>query len=257
MQLIDPKIDLVFKHIFGSSEHPIQLLNLVNAVLETHNEPLLSSIQVLNPSLDLETISDKQVILDIKARSGDIEPINVEIQVVNQHNWESRSLYYWSKMYNQQLQKGQGYHKLKKTISISFLDYNLFERDRCHSLYEISERYDQQRLSDHLQMYFIEIPKLTEEATISPNLRDWLKFLTVSDEADLEPIRNTNPALQEACTMLSKMSSSDEQRQYAEARRKAILDYNTNMHGAREEGIAEGIEKGEQRPLQKQCKQCF
>ena len=228
MELVDPKIDLVFKHIFGSSEHPQQLLNLVNAVLETHNEPLIESIQVLNPTLDPESLKDKQIVLDIKAKSGEIEPINVEIQVVNQHNWKSRSLYYWSKMFTQQLEKGESYRKLQKTISISFLDYNLFERERCHSLYEIIERHDKERLSDHLQMYYIEIPKLTDQAQISPNLRSWLQFLMVKNESDLDPIRQSNPALEEACDMLSKMSNSEEQRAHAESRRKALLDYNTN-----------------------------
>ena len=44
--------------------------------------------------------------------------------------------------------------------------------------------------------------------------------------------------------MLSKMSNSEEQREFAEARRKALLDYNTNMIGAREEGFAEGYAEG-------------
>jgi len=131
MELVDPKIDLVFKHIFGSSDEPQQLLALVNAVLETHDEPLLKSLHVTNPSIDPATLKDRQVIFDIKACSVESEPINVEIQVVNQYNWKSRSLYYWSKMFTQQLSKGDNYKKLKKTISISFLDYSLFERDRC------------------------------------------------------------------------------------------------------------------------------
>jgi len=244
MNLVDPKIDLVFKHIFGSSEHPLPLLDLINAVLESHDETPLTNIQVLNPHIDPTTLSDKQVIFDIKARTGEAEPINVEIQIVNQYNWRGRSLYYWSKMYTEQLEKGESYRKLQKTISISFLNYQLFDRERCHSLYEVLERHDKQPLSDHLQMYYIEIPKLTAQTQISSSLRNWLKFLTVEEEDDLAPIRHTTPALEEACNMLAKMSSSDEQRALADARRKAILDYNTNMEGAWEEGKKQGLEQG-------------
>jgi len=75
MELIDPKIDLVFKHIFGSSEEPQQLLALVNAVLETHDEPLIKSLHVTNPHIDPTTLKDKQVIFDIKAHSEQSEPI--------------------------------------------------------------------------------------------------------------------------------------------------------------------------------------
>ena len=107
MELIDPKIDVVFKKIFGSSEHPIQLLALVNAVLEAHNEPPLDSIHVLNSNSIPEYTQGKQVIYDIKAQSHQKEPINVEIQVVNQHNWKQRALYYWSRLYSDQLEKGE------------------------------------------------------------------------------------------------------------------------------------------------------
>ena len=61
-----------------------------------------------------------------------------------------------------------------------------------HADPNINEPYDQQRLSEHLQMYFIETPKLKDEAQISPNLRGWLKFLSVSDETDLEVIKKGN-----------------------------------------------------------------
>ena len=220
------------------------MLDLINAVLESHDEPLIQSIQVLNPTIDPTRLNDKQVIFDIKAKTDDAEPINIEIQIVNQYNWRSRSLYYWSKMFTEQLEKGESYRKLQKTISISFLNYNLFDRQRCHSLYEIFERHDKQRLSDHLKMYYIEIPKLKNQAKISPSLHNWLKFLTVEDEDDLTPIRHTTPALEEACDMLTQMSNSDDQRAQAEARRKAILDYNTNIEGAWEDGKKEGVTEG-------------
>ena len=44
--------------------------------------------------------------------------------------------------------------------------------------------------------------------------------------------------------MLTKMSSSDEQRALADDRRKALLDYNTNMEGAWEGGKKEGFTIG-------------
>ena len=39
---------------------------------------------------------------------------------------------------------------------------------------------------------------------------------------------------------MSSVNNFDEQRALAESRRKALLDYNTNMEGAWEEGKAEG-----------------
>ena len=44
--------------------------------------------------------------------------------------------------------------------------------------------------------------------------------------------------------MLVQMSSSSDEREKAESRRKALLDFNTNMEGAREEGLVEGEKRG-------------
>ena len=50
-----------------------------------------------------------------------------------------RSLYYWSKIYSQQLDEGQKYSKLKKTICINILDFNTLKTEKYHSIFKIKE----------------------------------------------------------------------------------------------------------------------
>ena len=46
-------------------------------------------------------------------------------QVVDQRNIEKRILFYWSKLYIDSIKEGNDYNKLKKTIIVLILDYNL------------------------------------------------------------------------------------------------------------------------------------
>ena len=105
--LVDPKIDIVFKRIFSSIEHPSPLLDLTNAIIEPFSESAITELKVLNPAIDPEYVHDKSTILDIKAKTASRELINIEMQMVNQYDWEQRSLYYWSRLFNEQLSKGR------------------------------------------------------------------------------------------------------------------------------------------------------
>ncbi len=53
---------------------------------------------------------------------GNEKHINIEIQVKNEYNMIKRSLYYWSKMYEGQLTKGQDYDTLSIIICINVID---------------------------------------------------------------------------------------------------------------------------------------
>ena len=246
--VVSPKIDLVFKLIFGSSEQPQQLLDLVNAILEAFDEPKVTTLSVQNASLNPQHLLDKLAVLDIKAKTERDEPINIEMQIIDQHDWQKRSLYYWARLFSEQIERGDDYRHLQKTISISLLDFTLFQRDRMYSLYELQERLDHQPLSHMLQMYFIELPKAHTETAIPAHLADWVHFLNIETSTEFDNLCKDNPAIQEACSMLNRINQNPEERALIDARRKALLDYNTNMRGEREkghrQGLAEGLERG-------------
>ena len=119
--LLDPKIDFVFKKIFGNEKHPEILISFLNAVMEP-TDPI-KSVQIKNSDIEKEHIEDKYSRLDIKAITNSGEYINVEIQVKNEYNMIKRSLYYWSKLYEEQIVQGDNYEKLAKTVCINILDY--------------------------------------------------------------------------------------------------------------------------------------
>ncbi|THF74412.1 Rpn family recombination-promoting nuclease/putative transposase [Cohnella fermenti] len=83
---------------------------------ETEPKPFVS-LTILNPHIDKNAVDDKQSILDVRAKTEDGKQVNLEIQVSNKHDMAKRSLYYSSKMYEEQLEEGALYMTLQKVIS--------------------------------------------------------------------------------------------------------------------------------------------
>ena len=89
--LLSPKVDFVFKRIFGNEKHPNILISFLNAVMKPIDP--IKSVQIRNSDIEKEHIEDKYSRLDIKAITNNNEHINIEIQVKNEYNMIKRSLY--------------------------------------------------------------------------------------------------------------------------------------------------------------------
>ena len=98
--------------------------------------------------------------MDVKAVTSKNEIINIEIQLKNEYNMIQRSLYYWSKLYEEQLEEGDRYDKLSRTVCINILDFKYLKNDRFHNGYRLKEIETNEELTDLEEIHFIEIPKL-------------------------------------------------------------------------------------------------
>ncbi len=135
--LLPPKMDFVFKRIFGNENQPNVLISFLNAVL-TPVDPI-RSVKLQDTTIEKKYIEDKYSRLDVRATTNKGEHINIEIQLDNKYNMVKRSLYYWSKLYESQLESGNDYQKLSRTICINLLDFNLLQHDKFHSVYRLKD----------------------------------------------------------------------------------------------------------------------
>jgi predicted transposase/invertase (TIGR01784 family) len=98
-----------------------------------------------------------------------------------------------------------------------------------------------------LEVHVLELPKFKKaEAELSTGLENWLYFLQHVEKMDPEalPSALSGPLFTKAVRELVMLSQTDIERERYEARRKAQLDYNSGLKGARLEGEAEGLAKG-------------
>lgn len=243
--ILSPKVDFVFKKIFGNEKHPNILISFLNAVIKPTD--LIKSVQIKNTDIEKEHIEDKYSRLDIKAVTNNGEHINIEIQVKNEYNMIKRSLYYWSKMYEGQLTKGQDYDTLSRTICINILDFKYLKNDNFHNCYRLKEKNTNEELTDVMELHFIEIPKLrklenTED--ISDMLEAWITFIESPTSELIDKLEMSSDEIKEAKEELVRLSGNDKERERYEKRFESLLEQNSLLANAEKKGLQKGIEKG-------------
>ena len=243
--LLNPKIDFVFKKIFGSEEHPEILISFLNAVLKP-KKPIVS-VEIKNSDLEKEYIEDKFSRLDVKALTSNKEIINIEIQLKNEYNMIQRSLYYWSKLYEEQLSEGDRYDKLSRTVCINILDFKYLKNDRFHNGYRLKEIETNEGLTDLQEIHFIEIPKLkrfesTEE--IVDLLEGWVEFLRDPESEVIRKLEMSNKEIREAKDELYRLSRNSKERELYYLREKSLRDEISALANAKEKGLKEGLKQG-------------
>ena len=240
--ILDPKIDFVFKNIFGSAKHPRILISFLNSVLKPKN--LISKVEIKNTDIEKHFVEDKFSRLDVKAETNTGEIINVEIQLKNEYNMIKRSLYYWSKLYEEQLSEGEDYSELKRTVCINILNFKYLKNDRFHNGYRLKEIETQEELSDLLEIHFIEIPKLDKNSDEKDMLVAWTEFLKNPESEKVRSLEMTIEEIREAKDELVRLSNDEEQRQIYEMRSKILKDKISALNKAKKEGVEEGIKQG-------------
>lgn len=240
--LLDPKIDFVFKNIFGSEKNPNILISFLNATLKP--KYLIKKVAIRNNDIEKNFLEDKFSRLDIKAETSNKEIINVEIQLKNQYNMIKRSLYYWSKLYEEQLGEGEDYSNLKRTVCINILNFKYLKNDRFHNGYRLKEINTNEELSDVIEIHFIEIPKLKDDSDEKDMLVAWTEFLKNPESEKVRSLEMSIKEIREAKDELIKMSNDEKQRALYEMREKRLKDEISALNKAKEEGKAVGIIEG-------------
>ena len=242
--LLNPKIDFVFKKIFGSADHPDILISFLNAVLKPQNP--ITSVEIKNSDLEKEYIEDKFSRLDVKALTSNREIINIEIQLKNEYNMIQRSLYYWSKLYEEQLSEGDRYDKLSRTVCINILDFKYLKNDRFHNGYRLKEIETNEELTDLQEIHFIEIPKLKtfdSAEEIVDLLEGWVEFLRDPESEVIRKLEMSNKEIREAKDELYRLSMDEKERVLYFMREKSIRDEISALANAEEKGIEKGVEQ--------------
>lgn len=250
-KLLDPKIDFIFKNIFGNKTSSNILISLLNAILGYKKEgKKITEITIDDSFIKKENIDDKFAILDIKATLNDGIRVNIEMQIVDQYDMKKRSLYYLSRLYSEQLKQGDEYRKLNGAIGINILNFNLLNNDRYHNHYLFKENETNEIYTDLMQIHIIELPKFNKNPNeIKDELESWVEFLKEPSTEVVNMLSKQVPEIIEAFEVLKVVSSNEETRRDAEIRIKAMSDKASSLAGAKEEGLQQGIEQGMQQGL--------
>lgn len=234
--------DYLFKWIFGREENKEILLSFLNSVLSPEGQDELIDIALAERELDPEHITDKMSRLDILGKGNDGSIINIEVQIANQQDIDKRTMFYWAKLYQGQLQKGQRYKDLSRTITVNILSFNFLpEAKKYHSMFSLYEAESGYRLNKDLEIHFLELAKWKAlQALPRTRLDKWLMYLSNANSKEMEEIAMSEPAIRKAMSAEEIFLKQDKERYLYEMREKALLDHISAISSAEEKGKTEG-----------------
>jgi predicted transposase/invertase (TIGR01784 family) len=241
---LDPKLDIVFKLLFGEERNKALLVSLLNAVL---NPKLpLQGVTVLHPEPGRESPDDKGIVLDLRVSLSSGEQVDIEMQSQARPAQRTRALYYWARMYGTQLSRGDPYDELRRCVVVLITDFKELDSERFHSLFRVQEVHEHQELTEHLELHLVELPKLAEAVgkNEEPELVRWATFLSATTDHELTELAMKDPVLQQAKDALDRLSADPQARLLAEQREMALISYHLDMNEVRKQGRAEGEARG-------------
>lgn len=240
--------DLLFKFIFGRKENKAITLSFINAVLGLEGARALIDLRFADREIDPEEETGKGSTLDLLCMTNDETQINIEVQVQNRHNMGQRSLYYWAKLYQSTLGRGENYNNLRRTVAINLLGYEYLPLSGFHHMYGLYDETGKHRLTEDIEIHFLELPKVTRQDIRSMRTLDkWMAFIgnKLSDE-EMEAIAMSEAAIDTAWDRIEAFMRDAGQRHKYEQREKFEHDYVSDMEGSWKQGMQQGISKGRQ-----------
>lgn len=234
MQLLSPKNDVVFQKLFGRNENKDILISFLNSIIIEAGNIRIADVKIEEKKIDVSMlINEKISILDIYVTTDIGTHINIEMQIINEYNMIKRTLYYWSKMFLKQLVKGENYSKLEKTITINLIDFNIDNSDNVHNYYHLINDKTNKRLTDIMEIHFIDMKKFREHGNIdNDKLEKWLQFIEDPNGEESDSMASIDSDIGKAKEILSLLSCDDDVKALAELREKALMDEKSRIDGA-------------------------
>ncbi len=236
-----PIVDFCFKELM---QNPKVRQGFIAALLAV-NPATVKKTELLPTALPQEHADDKLGILDVRVKLIDGTQMDFEMQVATFDYWEKRILFYLSKMYTEQLKKGESYEKLQKCIHVSILNFNHFPEDsRCYRTISFCDVTTGNLYSDLMEIKILELKKLRKDIPNQSSVYEWMKFFNGKSREEFESMAQTDEYIGEACEALKRLSADEKMRLEYEAREKALRDYNSQVKSYYERGHAAGQDEG-------------
>lgn len=249
MAKINPRVDLAFKKIFGVEENKDLLISLINSIVSVEDQVV--DVTLLNPYNQKNFKQDKLSILDIKAEGSCGKKFNIEIQITDEADYNKRALYYWAKLYTDQLKESEDYSNLNKVIGIHILNFTSIPKtEKYHNIFHITEKETGQLYFKDLELHTIELKKFTDQlgkheeivTKIQKALDMWSAFLTRHELLDKEGLAKKlgSPELEKAMHVLEVMNFTEEEREAYEDHLKWLRIETNSLKKAEDKGREEG-----------------
>ena len=244
--------DYAFKRVFGTEENKAVLQDFLDCVLDIPAQDV-EDLELLDKEFHNDSVNDKTGVLDVKLRLKDGTVIDIEIQNRWNDEFVQRTVFYWAKMYTENLKKGEVYTKLPKCITINIVGEGFKLNGLLHSEYRVLERYLHTELSDELEIHFLNLAKAKERQTVNAGIEsnrknerlvNWLRFIETDEREVRAMLADNSPVMEQANETVDVMLQDPKERWLYENRMKYEHDKASWEHFGYTKGVEAGITQG-------------
>lgn len=188
MKFVDIKNDIAFRKIFGNENRKEVLISFLNAILLLENNNKIVNVEILTPYQLPAIKGGKVTIVDIKAKDQNQKTYIVEMQVAEVEGFDKRVLYYASKSYSAQIERGDQYEKLNPTFFIGILDFEVTKNPSYINRHKIIDIETNENFISDIEFNFIELPKFNKTAKELTTIVDqWVFFIKNAENLEVIP----------------------------------------------------------------------
>jgi predicted transposase/invertase (TIGR01784 family) len=249
----DPKTDFVFKRIFGAEARKPLLIALLNHLLELEGERRILDVEHLSGEQRADVPELKLSIVDVKCTDASGRRFVVEMQVLKVEGFEKRVVYNASKAYVMQLRSADEYPTLCNVLGVTICNFELWpEKDKdgrskvpMLSRWRMQEQHSGELGLPQVQYVFLELPKYGAGDHPEALVDKWAYFFREAKNLSVVPAALSEGPFREALEVTRTATFTPEEWEAYERAKMAEQDARGALAVAHDEGVEEGVVKGE------------
>jgi predicted transposase/invertase (TIGR01784 family) len=197
MKFVDVKNDVAFRKIFGNENRKEVLISFLNAVLLLQENHKIVNVYILTPYQLPNLKGGKVTIVDVKAKDQNGKTYIVEMQVAEVDGFDKRVLYYASKSYSAQIERGDQYENLNPTYFIGILDFEVTKNPSYINRHKVIDLETNENYIKDIEFNFIELPKFNKKENELESIIDqWVYFIKNAENLHVIPENLKDKGLQ-------------------------------------------------------------
>jgi len=212
--------DYMFRYVLQKNKKVLK--GLISSLLHL-NPREIEELEIINPIDLADDITGKEFVLDINLVLNNSSKFNLEMQVLNRHNWPERSLSYLCRSFDQ-LYRGHEYEEALPVIHIGFLDYTLFpEYPEFYATHMLMNLKNHHVFSDKMTLSVIDLSKveLATEEDKTYGIDYWARLFKAKTWEEIKMLAEKNEYMQEAAGSIFMANADEMIRQRCLAREEA------------------------------------
>ena len=237
----DPKKDFVFKKLFEKED---LLIDFINKHLPSKDRAPVTAIKFLPTIVTPPIEFKKSSIFDLLCTDSNGHKFIIEMQNAKQQDFYKRALYYTSKTYSNQLDRGGAYRDLKEVVFMAITNFVMFPNKKDYiSTHCVMDTKTYENDFKDTTIVIIELPKYDE----SNGNDEWCDLLKNAE--NYVEIKSADPVIQKAYKLLEIANWNEKDFMAYEGIRKDELDFQSIqsklIFDSKLEGKIEGKIEGE------------